>query len=724
MKRWRAAYAASALLVLLFHCRLLPPGRALVTDDLRAAFIALRGGLQNTIAAGEWPWWQRGIFLGYPIVADAQFQLWNPLTWLTLPLDAARGITVQSLCELCLCAVGMVFWMKQRGLRAVESVFAAAAFALCLKQTVHLHHWTFAASTCAWPWMMAGIDGYAATGRSGFLALTSLATAGTWFGGSPQMAYFGIGLSLLYTLSLRRWEPAAALALGIGVAAPSLLPVAELTALGPRGAGVTYRFASSWSWPGDIAWVTMLLPRAWGGRPRYFGPLNYWEIQGYLGLLPMALLPLAPLRRRRLWVFAAITILGLWISFGDTSWLRLHWLAFELLPGYGGFRTPTRALMLTSFCGAVLGAEALARMRDEPPLRWRVLAATAALGICVAVAAYAFDDVRPLRADALVATALLASIAAWSVFAVPRATWTALAIGIHLGDQIVQAWDSQEIGSAVREGHALERFSAYVPPAPAPRRVAVMLGWGESNDATFSRGWEGVTGYGPTAILDVLRLIDATRTGGVLRPRTPMDDDQNFPRLRPDSPLVPLFSAPLLITDRDAHVAPVTTDGEAGLYRIPALPRVYWVGAWRVAKDEESSVLLPAAARGGLSVLREPIAFPSREGLGHVAADAIEVRANSLRAVIDAPEEGLAVVLDPMFPGWKATVDGAPVPLVRANAVFMAAPVGKGRHELRLWYFPRLLLPGVAIAVVACLGLFLLTRRVDTRSTRSYFPPP
>ena len=36
-------------------------------------------------------------------------------------------------------------WARRR------DTWPGAAFALCLKQTVHLHHWTFASSTCAWP---------------------------------------------------------------------------------------------------------------------------------------------------------------------------------------------------------------------------------------------------------------------------------------------------------------------------------------------------------------------------------------------------------------------------------------------------------------------------------------------------------------------------------------------------------------------------------------------
>jgi hypothetical protein len=725
MKRWGPAYLAVALLVLLFHFRLALPGRALVANDFRALFIPLRAGLQNTVRAGEWPIWQRGIFMGYPILGDIQFQIFNPLTWLTLPLEPARGVTVQSLLELCICAAGMAYWMKQRGLRPLEGVFAGVAFALCLKQTVHLHHWTFAASTCMWPFMLAGLEGFAKSGRPRFLALTALATCGAWIGSSPQMAWFGTGLAFLYALWLRQIVGVAAVALGVALAAPLLLPVAELSALGPRGAGVTYKFAASWSWPNRSVWATMLLPRAWGGRPDFRGPMNYWELQGYFGLLPMALLLAAPVRKKGVWLFAAVAALGIWLSFGDSSWLGLHGWAVKLIPGYGSFRNPTRVLMLSMFCIAVLAAEGLAALREDYRLRLRVMAASGALLVFVALLAIfpqGFPD-KALRAGAAWAVALLALTAAWAFFARADARWAALAVPLLIADLAVQTWDSPEIGESAGEGHALEALAPHVPKAPAPRRLAALLDWGEMNNATFTRGWEGVTGYGPTPIERVLLLLGGTWTGMVPRPQ-PLDDDPNFPRFRVDSDLTRLFAAPLLAANRDASVPPLARAANVRLYAMPSLPRVYWTGAWRVAPDTEISPLLHQAARGSFAVLPEKADFPSGAEENPVAAEDVQVHDSWTTATLRAPRDGLAVVLDPWFPGWSATVDGNPAPLLRANYAFMAVPVRAGRHVLRLSYFPRRLWPGLAIALLAAAALAVLlkvaARRVDTGSPGGY----
>ena len=737
-RAWRLALLASAALVLLFHFRLALPGRALVANDFRALFIALRLGLQQTLRHGELPLWQRGMFLGYPILGDIQPQLFNPLTWLTLPLEAARGLTVQSLAELCLCAAGMAFWMKQRGLRPLEGVFAAVAFALCLKETVHLHHWTFASSTCAWPWMLAGLDGFARTRSRRFLALTAAATCGTWIGASPQMAWFGSALACAYALAL--WpqlgardslRALACVPLGFALAAPLLWPVAELSALGPRGAGITYKFAGSWSWPDRSAWAAMILPRAWGGRPHFTGPMNYWELQGYFGLLPMALALAAPLwKRRGLWVFAAVALLSVWLSWGENSWLGLHRLAVRVLPGYGGFRNPTRALLPAMFCVAVLAAEGLARLRAlDSRAQRRVLAGLAACAAAVAfyvAAPPARASPAELRQDALCAAVLLALSALWAAFGRRRAAF--LVVPLLLADLAFQTWDSPEIGDAASEGRALEALAPLVPQAPAPRRLTVMLDWGEANNATYARGWEGVTGYGPLPLQRVLTLEDATWSGR-LKPPLPLDDDPNFPRVNPGSDLAPLFGSALLAVNRDLGAPPLASAGEVRVYRTPALPRVYWTQAWEAADDAHVEGPLHRAARGDVAVLAEPLDQPSGPPRGPVAARDLAVGTNWLRATLDAPADGVAVILDPWFPGWHARLDGRPVPLVRANFAFEAVAVKAGVHTLELSYFPDRLLQGCAAAAAAAIALFVLLRngamrRVDTPGTRGYFPPP
>ena len=68
-------------------------------------------------------------------------------------------------------------------------------------------------------------------------------------------------------------------------------------------------------------------------------------------------------------------------------------------------------------------------------------------------------------------------------------------------------------------------------------------------------------------------------------------------------------------------------------------------------------------------------------------------------------ERGAVVVLtDAYFPGWEATVDGAPAPLLRANLNFRAVAVSAGEHEIEMRYRPAAFRWGLALALVAALA--------------------
>jgi hypothetical protein len=152
-------------------------------------------------------------------------------------------------------------------------------------------------------------------------------------------------------------------------------------------------------------------------------------------------------------------------------------------------------------------------------------------------------------------------------------------------------------------------------------------------------------------------------------------------------------------------------------FRAPALPRVFWTGSWEVAPDSDVTGPLLRAARGDVAVLPEPPPGSSAPGApeGPVAAEGIRVDAAALAATVVAPREGLAVILDPFYPGWTATLDGKPVPIFRADYAFQAVEVPAGRHDLRLSYRNRWVTTGAAVSLGT---LALLAGALAARSRR------
>ncbi|HYS83032.1 MAG TPA: YfhO family protein, partial [Anaeromyxobacteraceae bacterium] len=750
--RWLATYLAVPALVVAFHARAAAPGQAFVGQDLRNFFFGVREAVAAHLRAGQVPGWQRGFFLGYPLLGDPQAALLDPATWLTLPWDAPRALTLGVLLHLVGAGWGMLAWLRARGLGPAEALLGAILFALGAKQTVHVQHWIFAASCAWWPWMLAGLDRFAKSGRGRHLLLTALAAALSWLGGAAQMAYFGTLVAGAYALTLAptlgRRRPADALLalvaapLGLLLAAPVVLPVLELAGLGPRGAGVGYAFATSWKWPDRFGLALFLVPNAFGGR-WYIPDMNLWEATGYLGILPLGLAAAAPLRRRGLWLFLALGVVGVWLSFGEDAWLGLHRALYRFLPGYGAFRNPTRSLMVTSLASAVLAAEGLAALRapDSRGRRWLgaglVLAAVVALtpnlirlpGFSLDPAA-AREGARTTVVLALLGLAWLA--AGRTLLAAHRwsGPWVGVALLLCAADLYLAFGDMNPVGPAAEERAALADLTSLVPAAPAPRRVAVIAGWGRTANAPLRNGWEGVTGYGPTVIDRVRRLLEATRHDR-LAPPGPIVADTNFPRPLPTSALWPLLAAPIVVADEPLALPVLGElqpeyDRATFAYSAPALPRVFWTGAWEVAGDEALRARLREAARGDRAVLAPGPSLPlasSGAPAGPVAASDVRVVGGLLEATLTAPRDGVAVVLDPWFPGWQATLDGTAVPLARADYAFMAVAMPAGRHRLRLEYHPTQLGRGIALAAGTMVALLAALawrrRRMNPRPTRA-----
>jgi len=79
------------------------------------------------------------------------------------------------------------------------------------------------------------------------------------------------------------------------------------------------------------------------------------------------------------------------------------------------------------------------------------------------------------------------------------------------------------------------------------------------------------------------------------------------------------------------------------------------------------------------------------------------------------------VLVDAHDPGWRATIDGAPAAVQRANVAFRAVAVPAGRHTIEYLYRPRSITVGLAvsgIALLAALGAAAVERRRLTRPTR------
>jgi hypothetical protein len=119
---------------------------------------------------------------------------------------------------------------------------------------------------------------------------------------------------------------------------------------------------------------------------------------------------------------------------------------------------------------------------------------------------------------------------------------------------------------------------------------------------------------------------------------------------------------------------------------------------------------------------------PAGTSPGNVAVQAYTPGAIRLQTTATRP--ALLVVAETLAPGWRATLDGQPVPIWRANYLSQGVVVPAGAHTVELHYQPDSVLVGAGISGVALLVYFgsailasrFLRRIVSRRASKTWKP--
>jgi uncharacterized membrane protein YfhO len=90
------------------------------------------------------------------------------------------------------------------------------------------------------------------------------------------------------------------------------------------------------------------------------------------------------------------------------------------------------------------------------------------------------------------------------------------------------------------------------------------------------------------------------------------------------------------------------------------------------------------------------------------------------RVVVDVrpSKPGYVVLSDTFYPGWRATIDGRPTRIYRANSLVRAVAVDAGDNQVEFVYDPATPKVGAALSVVTLAGLALYLSR-QWRSRRA-----
>jgi hypothetical protein len=160
---------------------------------------------------------------------------------------------------------------------------------------------------------------------------------------------------------------------------------------------------------------------------------------------------------------------------------------------------------------------------------------------------------------------------------------------------------------------------------------------------------------------------------------------------------------------QSSEVQEVFRGRAAVVYELPwALPRAYVVSEFEVLPDSLAlrRLLDPEFDLTRSAVLDQAPGELEPGATGRVAWRVRELDALALEVVASGP--ALLVVSDNWYPAWQATVDGMPVPVLRANYTLRAVRVPAGSHEVRFEYRSKLFRAAAGTSLISTLAVFTI----------------
>jgi hypothetical protein len=764
---WVSYLADGALLAglcLLFFWRDLTPVAidrwSFATGDFSQQFYAFARYEAARLQSGQLPLWNPYIYAGHPFLADIQSAVFYPLSLVTMLLTAAKGFTyraleIEAIGHFFLAAFFTYLLARRLTRSRIGGIAAAIAFAFSGYLTSYPPLQLAILETLVWlPLVLLLLDvaGERLDDSPGapWPALRWTVAAGLALGfallaGHPQsallVAYAGLAFGLFRfwphpavipsrrddagspqgsTRSLARWKWSLALLavfglVGTGIAAIQLIPSWELVRLSTRSA-LPFDEAGSGFTPYDL--LQPILPALGGNVPAlYFGVLP-------LGLAILALItvrrdPAEPPAGRRLIAFlgwaAAVAVL---ISFGKH--IAAYSILYLLAPGWKLFRGQERTVVWAVLAVALLAGYGMAWLSR----RWVALRAESAEESGLPAPPI------PSRRWTQSPEGVLAL-----AYAVGAAGALLLALVFFMGYQS----GHDNLWGFTSAAMTMAMFLLLAFLAVRSRQPVLLLAVMVLDLFT----------YHPRLHATPADQISLTPFDSLLA--VPLSDDSIFRIVNED--VLPENSG-LLYNLEDVNGASPMQLGSYERWRraLPAerawrLLNVKYVVSWREYLEAPAERLSEDSGRDGKPVylyrLQEagPRAWlageaiaepdpewtlqrlgssdfdPSRQVLLSAVPAGFEesVQCNGEVAYLQRTPERMTLevstaqpcilVLSELdYPGWRASLDGNPEPILNADGLLRAVAVAPGRHEVVLAYRPSSLLWGALISLITLLA--------------------
>jgi hypothetical protein len=737
-----------------------------VSDQYAVGYAFREFGARYFAEHGGVAQWNPYIFGGLPFVAAQHGDIFYPTALLRLLVSTDMALNLAFAVHLVLAGFFTFLFLRAVGLPWIAATGGGLAYQLT-GQVASLVH--------------PGHDGKifaSALLPLGFLALLRAIRDGRLWGygvwavvvglavlAHPQLCYYLLIAAGLFALYLTFWDDQrsgswpwwgrlgaalAGVALGLGIAAIQVVPFAAYIPFSPRtvpGAFSGWDYATSWSMPPEEL-LNVVVPQFTGLVDAYWGR-NFFKLHTeYIGVavLALAVLGWGNAERRRLrWGLAAIGGFMLIVSLGGHT--PIYRLLYLVLPGVRLLRAPSMAFYLVVFVTALLAAFGIERALQEPERALRHAAIwTAALAAAVV---FAIAGIWTSLGESIADPQRLAAVRD-NQPALVLGTIRALAVAAGLA-ALLYAMVKLRLRPAVAGGLLLvvigldlwsvaRRFFVFSPPAPDVYVSDEVLDTLRAQPKPF-RVWDAGGSYRDGSLM-IFEVSDAVgHHGNEIRFYDALlGGKNNWQFLRTGNRKLwrELGLTHLILPDTldlpgwRRVVGPVQTFSGGVAYLYESTEPVPYAQVVPAAVKLADADILPTFYDERLDP-RQILLLPDDAPVEPAPLDGIptptEARAEfvlwepgRMRIRIDPPPKAPAYlrVSETYYPDWRATVDGAPVPVLRGQYALLAVPLAEGASEVELVFesdrytLGRLLtIVSLAVAGVWIVAPVVIARRRD-----------
>jgi hypothetical protein len=682
--------------------------------------------LRDCLWRGEIPLWDPYSDCGIPFLAQWLTLALYPPSLIYMLLPVPWSINLFILGHVFLAGLGMYFLARHWfGNRFAASV-AGLAFAW---NGLLLHSWMWPnlIATLAWmPWVIWLCDRARSAGRR-TLILAALAGGMQMLTGSPEeiiytwlmvLAFFLVGAWLERRPILGGLARlACVVALVTALAAAQLFPWMDFLAHGDR---TTAAGGNDWAMPvwGAANFLVPMFRMVQSITGVCMQPDQAWVSSYYMGIvtLLLALLGLIKARHARTMFLSALAVGGVLCAMGDRGILLK--VLRTLMPFLGITRYPVKYVVVTDFCLPLLAAAGVVWLQRREAWAVRRSLVWTGLAMATGVAALAFCLPFPENSHSQVgmngvARLLVLAAGMGAILYQPFCLGKKGQLIVSFAFLLLMGLD---ICTHVPRQNPTVRSGDYAATAP-PMTEVPRLGEARTMLARepkilmlglYGRDLEGLFSAQRDLLYGDLNLLDEVPGVNGFMPVHLREESAVAARLYqgPELPRLQEFlgvsqlCTNLFVWRRQTNFMPWATIGQQPVFAGEAAT-LNALAAPDFAPRRE--VYLPLEASNQVTAAADP--------------QAMIISSNFTAAQCEfqtqAATPTMLVIAQSYYHWWKVSVDGAAVPLLRANEGFQAVEGPAGRHEVRLVYRDRSFQIGAVFSISALLvcGAGLRQRR-------------